>query len=100
MRSSAEGAYFDRHQSAPDYARGAGLCLTSSLPPAHMVCTKGSNHCPRASTVTAHTLDGAHGRRLICEISRTLLFLQPSNGFEDRRLTSAIVHRRPPRVGL
>src|SRR5487761_8821 len=40
MRLSAEGASFDRHQSAPDYARGAGLCLTSSLPPAHMGCTR------------------------------------------------------------
>src|SRR5258706_11490435 len=47
MRSSAEGASFDRHQSAPDYARGAGLCLTSSLPPAHMVCTKGRHSATR-----------------------------------------------------
>src|SRR5712691_10489248 len=33
MRSSAEGASFDRHQSARDYARGAGLCFTSRSRP-------------------------------------------------------------------
>src|SRR6266704_860576 len=39
MRLSAEGASFDRHQSAPDYARGAGLRAKSACGPAHMVCT-------------------------------------------------------------
>ena len=29
----------DRHQSAPDYARGAGLRAKSACGPAHMVCT-------------------------------------------------------------